>query len=158
MDLVILVGLQGAGKSTFARARFAGTHTYVSKDQLRNNPRPGRRQKQLVEAALAAGQSVVIDNTNPTVQDRAELIELGRRYGARIIGYCFESRVQECLERNRQRSGKARVPDVAIFATRKRLKWPTLVEGFDELWYVRPADNLEFTVTDWHDGPMESES
>src|SRR5262245_59429337 len=32
LDLVVFVGLQGAGKSTFYRAQFAGTHELVSKD------------------------------------------------------------------------------------------------------------------------------
>ena len=40
MDLVILMGLQGAGKSSFYRAHFAATHTLVSKDRFPNNRRP----------------------------------------------------------------------------------------------------------------------
>ena len=38
--------------------------------------------------------------------------------------------------RNRQREGKGRVPDVAIFTTRKKLVPPTLDEGFDEVRVV----------------------
>ena len=38
--------------------------------------------------------------------------------------------------RNRGREGKARVPDVAIFTTRKRLVPPTIEEGFDEVVVV----------------------
>jgi predicted kinase len=104
MELVIFIGLQGAGKTPFYRARFAETHALVSKDRLRNNRRPGRRQRQLIEEALQAGQSVVVDNTNPTAQDRAELIELARRHRATVAGYYFESRLEDCLERNRQRA------------------------------------------------------
>src|SRR5690349_2811421 len=74
MELVILSGLQASGKSTFAAERFAATHVHVSKDRLRNNPKPERRQHQLVAEALAAGRSVVVDNTNPTAEDRAALI------------------------------------------------------------------------------------
>ena len=74
MELVIFVGLQGAGKSSFYRARFAASHVLVSKDRLRNNRRPSRRQGQLIEEALQTGRSVVVDNTNPTVQDRPRLV------------------------------------------------------------------------------------
>ncbi len=35
--------------------------------------------------------------------------------------------------RNRQRQGKERVPDVAIFTTQKKLVPPALEEGFDEV-------------------------
>ena len=78
VELVILLGLQASGKSTFFRERFAATHEHVSKDLFRNNRNRNRRQRELVEAALGAGCSVVVDNTNPTVQERRLLIELGR--------------------------------------------------------------------------------
>lgn len=146
MELVILSGLQASGKSTFARALFAATHTYVSKDLLRNNKRPERRQSRLVEEALAAGRSVVVDNTNPTLADRAALIALGREYGAVITGYAFESSAAASLERNGRREGRARVPPVAIYATRKRLVPLTYAEGFDRLYRVRISGEGTFTV------------
>jgi predicted kinase len=40
MEVIILIGLQGAGKSTFHQRRFAATHAYVSRDRLRKNRRP----------------------------------------------------------------------------------------------------------------------
>ena len=149
MELILFTGLQAAGKSTFYRERFAGTHTLVSKDMLRNNPRPEGRQEQLIAEALAAGRSVVVDNTNPTPEVRAPLIALGRRYGATIVGYSFVSTAGESLARNRQRQGKARVPDVAIFATRKRLVPPSYAEGFDQLYAVRIAEGGRFAVAPW---------
>jgi predicted kinase len=123
-ELVILVGLQASGKSTFFRERFAATHKHVSKDLFRNNRNRNRRQRELVEAALLAGCPVVVDNTNPTVEERRALIELGRQFGARIVGYAFESGMRERLTRNARRERKARVPDVAIYATAKRLVPP----------------------------------
>ncbi len=131
--LVILIGLPAAGKSTYFRAHFAATHVHVSKDLL---PR-GARQEPLIEAALAAGKSVVVDNTNPSAAIRAPLIALGRRHGARIVAYFFEAEVKTLLARNRQRQGKARVPDVALFVTRKKLAPPSYDEGFDEIHVIK---------------------
>jgi predicted kinase len=148
-ELIVFIGLQGAGKSSFYYARFAGTHELVSKDRFPNNRNPARRQRQLIEEHLGAGRSVVVDNTNPTVEDRAELIALVRSCGATIIGYSFESRLADCLERNRQRAGKARVPDIALYATRKRLCWPSLAEGFDQLFYVRLLGEGRFEILEW---------
>ena len=145
-ELVIFIGLQASGKSTFFRDRFAATHTHVSKDLFRNNKNRNRRQGQLIEAALQEGKSVVVDNTNPTAEERRPLIELGRRYGAKIVGYYFESEVRQCLERNRQRTGKARVPDVALYATAKKLVRPSYLDGFDELFYVRITGDSTFDV------------
>jgi predicted kinase len=144
-ELIVFVGLQASGKSTFFRERFAATHEHVSKDLFRNNRNRNRRQGDLVEAALRSGRPVVVDNTNPGVEDRRPLVELGRRFGAKIVGYHFESGVRECLARNARREGKARVPDVAIFATAKRLVPPSREEGFDELYRVRP-DGRVFEV------------
>jgi len=151
MDLIILIGLQGSGKTTFYRTHLAATHEHVSKDSLRNNKNPSRRQAQLIEDALRARRSVVVDNTNPTVEQRAALINLGREYGAQIIGYYFALQAQRSLERNRQREGKARVPDVAIYATLKKLARPSYAEGFDQLFYTRAADNGRFEVHEWID-------
>src|SRR3954452_17195046 len=104
-ELVVFIGLQGSGKSSFYHAHFAGSHDWVSKDRFPNNRNPARRQRQLVAEALGAGRPVVVDNTNPTRQDRAELIARARSLGARVVGYYFESRLADCLERNRQREG-----------------------------------------------------
>jgi predicted kinase len=151
-ELVILIGLQGAGKSTFCRTRFQGTHDWVSKDRFRNNRRPARRQRQLIEEALQAGRSVVVDNTNPTTAERAELIALGRAFGARVVSYYFASRLEDCLERNRTRAGKERVPDVAVYATAKRLQVPSVDDGFDHLYWVRLRDGGQFDVQQWQEG------
>ena len=136
MECVILIGLPGSGKSTFYRERLAATHELVSKDAMRHNRQPQRRQEQLIEAALAAGRSVVIDNTNPRLADRAPLIAAARRHGAQVTGYFFATEAADALRRNRGREGRERVPAVAIFATRKRLEMPTLDEGFDRLYVV----------------------
>jgi len=96
-----------------------------------NARRRDDRQLRDVEAALAAGKSVVVDNTNATPEVRKPLIELGRRHGARIVALYFEVDVRTAIMRNRQREGKERVPDVAIFATKKKLVPPSIGEGFD---------------------------
>lgn len=154
MELVILIGLQASGKSTFARSRFGATYQYVSKDLLGNNSNPARRQRQLIEAALQQNLSVLVDNTNPTIEVRKELINLGRLYAANITGYFFEVQLKQCLERNRAREGKARVPDVAIFATLKRLTRPSYAEGFTKLFVVRNSGGQNFEVLDWEEeGP-----
>jgi len=149
MELIIMIGLQASGKSAFARSRFGATYQYVSKDLLRNNNNPARRQRHLIKAALQQNLSVVVDNTNPTIEDRKELINLGRLYGAETIGYFFAVQAKQCLERNRAREGKARVPDVAIFATLKKLTRPSYTEGFTKLFYVRNSGDQNFEVFDW---------
>jgi predicted kinase len=103
----------------------------------------------LIEQALAAGRSVVVDNTNATPELRAPLIALGQQHGATVTGYYFAAEVAGCLARNRAREGRARVPDVAIYATRKILAPPTPAEGFDALYAVRLEADGGFVVAAW---------
>lgn len=157
LEMVILIGLQASGKSTFYQTHFAQTHAQVSKDLLRSNGNPARRQRQLIEESLQAGRSVVVDNTNATRQERQELIHLGHSYRARVTGYYFEPRLKQSLAYNRMRQGNARVPDIAIFTTLKRLARPALDEGFDQLFSVRPLDHQAFEVRAWSEEAVSDE-
>lgn len=145
-ELAILVGLPGAGKSSFYRDRLQDTHVLVSKDLMPNVRDRGARQAALVEKALSAGASVAVDNTNPRRADRAPLIAAARAHGARVVAYVLATTVRECLARNHTREGKARVPPVAIHAAAKRMESPSLSEGLDAIHYVR-ADAGTFEVT-----------
>jgi predicted kinase len=133
LEVVILVGLPGAGKSTFARGRFP-SHDYISKDAYPPSARNKQaRQDAALRAALAMGRSALVDNTNVTTADRAAIIAIAREFGARVVGYYLDLPVREAVARNDTRQGRAKVPKVAIFTAAKRLVPPSLAEGFDEL-------------------------
>jgi len=149
VECVILIGLQAAGKTTFYRQRFAETHAHVSMDRFPNARRKAARLLAELTRALDAGHSVVVDNTNPTVDVRAPLIRLARARGAEVAGYYLEATTREAVARNRRREGKARVPDVGIFATAKRLQPPLRAEGFHRLYRTRMRADGSFAVEDW---------
>ncbi|HVG24295.1 MAG TPA: ATP-binding protein [Thermoanaerobaculia bacterium] len=138
LELIIFVGLQAAGKSTYYYTHFAATHVHVSKDLMKNARNRDATQQRMIDEALAAGRSVVVDNTNPTADVRAPLVVQGRRHGARIVAYYFEGVVKDAVTRNRKREGIARVPDAAIFVTAKKLDPPTIAEGFDDVRVIAP--------------------
>jgi predicted kinase len=156
MDAVIFIGLQAAGKSSFYRDwtpstgkanSFFNTHIRINLDMLKTR----HREKILFEACLTAKQSFVIDNTNPDRQDREKYIIPAKEKGFRIIGYYFQSLVEDCLTRNNARSLSKPIPDVALYATKKKLEIPGFHEGFDELYYVKIGENKTFIVEEWQD-------
>ncbi|HEV7706964.1 MAG TPA: AAA family ATPase [Asanoa sp.] len=136
MELVILVGLQASGKSTYCRQTLAASHTVVSKDDLGNARHRQRRQMRLVNDSLAAGHSVVVDNTNPSSAEWQPLIEAGRAHGATVVGCWFPPDREAAAARNRARDERTRVPDVGFYATLGRLRRPRLADGFDRLFVV----------------------
>ena len=141
--MVILMGLQGSGKSTFYRTHLSEL-VHVNLDTQKNRA----AEWALVSDCLASGRSLVIDNTNPTLADRARYILPAKEAGFRVVGYFLESKFDDCMARNALRAGKACVPKVAIAATKKRLVYPSPTEGFDLLYYVK-NDGTDMTVLPW---------
>ena len=136
LELIILIGIPGSGKTTWYHRNAAATHVHVSKDLMKNPRDKDAQQARMIDEALSSGKSVVVDNTNPSAFVRAPLIAQARRHGARVIGYFFDTPPKVAFARNRLREGKARVPDVAVFSTAKKLVRPELSEGFDELHVI----------------------
>lgn len=147
MEVIILIGLQGAGKTTFLQKHFAETHAHVSRDHFRNNRNPSRRQRELILEALRAGRSVVVDNTNAGKADRAAICQAARAHKAQVRAYFFVPDVKGCIERNHRREGVAKVPVVAIHATKKRLEAPTYEEDLDLITEVHLDEERQVTVT-----------
>jgi predicted kinase len=139
MEAVVFIGIPGSGKSTFYAQRFLNTHIRINRDMLRTET----RERILIDACLRAKQPFVIDNTNVTREKRAAYIALAEQTKCRVIGYFFDCPVDEALKRNEQRTGKAKVPKVAIYAMAKKLEPPTRDEGFDELFRVKNDFTIE---------------
>lgn len=145
MEAVILIGLQGSGKSTFYCERYFATHVRINLDMLKTR----RREQILLQACLEAGQPFVVDNTNPTRDVRRNYIAAARAAGFRVVGCYFQSKLKDCLERNRRRAGKAAIPTPGVIATSRRLELPRPDEGFDELFYVKLGRTGGFIVEKW---------
>jgi len=147
VEAVVFVGLQGAGKSTFYKERFFGTHVRVNLDMLKTR----HREKRVVQACIDTGQPFVVDNTNPTRAERAVYVRAAKDAGFRVSGYYLQSRVEDCKRRNGLRPLDQQVPLKGILGTAGRMELPTRDEGFDALYYVRIDDTGAFVVEEWSD-------
>jgi len=137
-ELVVMTGLQGSGKSTWVAGQLPGTHAVVSKDHWPRARRREARQQRVIAELLASGRSVVVDNTNPSVAERAPLIAAAREGGVSVRCVWLDTPPELCLERNEPRQGPARVPLVGLYATSGRFVRPSVAEGFDRIDVVRP--------------------
>lgn len=70
--------------------------------------------------------------------------------GFRVIGYYFQSKALDALQRNRRRPAHQVVPDLAIWGA-ERLQAPRYAEGFDQIYYVTILPPDQFTVQEWQD-------
>ena len=131
------MGLQGAGKTTWVARHLAGSHAVVSKDHWPRARRREARQQRVVAELLAAGRSVVVDNTNPSPEERAPLVAAARAAGVPVRAVWLDTPSAVAEQRNAARADPERVPLVGLLATRRRFRPPTVEEGFDRVDVVR---------------------
>ena len=144
--MIIFIGAQAAGKSSYYKFRYSDSHIRVNLDMLRTR----NREQILITACLKARQPFVIDNTNASKLERKRYFRLALEHECLVSGFYFQSKSQECLTRNRlrDRSPLREVPDLAIRNTISRLELPSFEEGFNQLHFVRMID-WQFFVEEW---------
>ena len=143
-QMILLIGIPGSGKSTFAATNFPTRYVKISRDVLRTRAREAR----VLAEALDQLRDIIIDNTNVKRIERERFILPAKAAGYRVTGFYFRSVIKDCLGRNAQRSGSARIPVAGVIARAKDLEIPSLEEGFDELFYVVITD-AGFSVKTW---------
>lgn len=145
MEMILFIGVQATGKSTFYTQRFFATHVRLSLDMLNTR----NKQQQFMNTCFATQQAFVLDNTNPTKAERAVYIAQAKQYKYSVVGYYFQSKIEDAIQRNNTRTGKARIPGIGIRGTFSKLELPDYDEGFDTIFYVTMENNT-FAVQEWN--------
>jgi predicted kinase len=147
MKVILLVGLPGSGKSTWARAQ---GYQVLSSDEMRlklsgdetNQTIHGKvfgAMRYLLRLRLQLGQEVtVIDATNLRRRDRKPFLKIAQQYGAEAEAVWFDVPVEVAEARNRKRARV--VPEGVIAMLAQRLQAPTEAEGFARIVRVGEGD------------------
>jgi protein phosphatase len=113
LSLVVLVGVSGSGKSTFARERFKPTEV-ISSDFCRGLVADDENDQSATPDAfdvlhyiagkrLAAGRLTVIDATNVQPEARAPLVALAREHDVLPVAIVLNPPESVCVSRNAAR-------------------------------------------------------
>jgi predicted kinase len=145
MELVIFIGIQASGKTTFYKDYFINTHLRISLDVLRTR----YREKTIYECCLMTKTRIVIDNTNPQKNDRERYITSAKVSGYEISGYYFAIDRQIAIERNAKRTCRDLVPIAGLISTSRKMELPSYDEGFDKLYYISSDGADNFRIEDW---------
>ena len=115
-SLVVLIGISGSGKSTFARHHFKQTEVLASdffrglvSDDENDQAATGDAFDVLHFVAakrLASGRLTVVDATNLKAEDRKPLLALAREYHCLPVAIVLNLPTKVCQERNRNRSDR----------------------------------------------------
>ena len=141
-ELIVLCGLPGSGKSTYAKKKWSNSHVIICADEFRK-VYTGKdfdlsaehmihlMVSTTVEVLLKRSMPVVIDMTSLTTKSRLKWIDLARKCGAPVRCVWMDVATSVCLERNARRERK--VPAHVIDGMASRFKPPSGPnnEGFD---------------------------
>ena len=158
MGLVVLVGVSGSGKSTFARTRFRPTEV-VSSDFCRGLIADDENDQSatpdafdvlhyIVGTRLRRGLLTVVDATNVQPDARAALVRLAREHDVLADAIVLDVPESLALMRNRQRPDRDFGPHVVARQARDlRRSLPRLKrEGFRRVHVLRGAEAIESAV------------
>jgi len=150
--LYLLIGVQGAGKSTWAAANAARLEAeVVASDAIRNeleaagHPAAGHSEQvfavlaERVAAGLTSGRNVIADATHVRRAWRSATLAAARAQAARLLAVWFDVPLAVSLARNAQRPGGPwgdRIVDEAVIRRLWRELEPPGLDEFDEILKV----------------------
>jgi predicted kinase len=124
-NLVVLVGIPGAGKTTLTKALFS-SHEQVAMDKLPNRSR--NAVDKLMMKLCATGKDIVVDAANIDRITRMRFIRFAKDYGYEAHAIFVDTSLDAALARNESRDRK--VPEGAVRSYCEKLEVPTESEGF----------------------------
>lgn len=157
-SLVLMMGVPGSGKTTYAKKFIGDNDIYVSRDEIRfelvteDEPYFSKEDEVLKtfiskvdEGITKAKRYVVADATHLNAGSRAKLLKNLHNKPDNVYVLYVAVPLEVALERNAQRSGRALVPETSIRNMFQSLSFPKKEEGIDVV--LQLDENYKYTET-----------
>ena len=157
-SLVLMMGVPGSGKTTYAKKFIGDNDIYVSRDEIRfelvaeDEPYFSKEDEVLKtfiskvdEGITKAKRYVVADATHLNAGSRAKLLKNLHNKPDNVYVLYVAVPLEVALERNAQRSGRVLVPETSIRNMFQSLSFPKKEEGIDVV--LQLDENYKYTET-----------
>ena len=149
--LIIMVGLPGSGKTTFASTygELLNAKVHSSDDvrqrlygdsSIQGDPKKVFKllQKETLDT-LNSGVSAIYDATNLTRWERKEILSI-RPPKTKALAVVMDTPFKLCLERNNTRERV--VPEEVMIRLQRKLEIPKITEGFVDVLFIDPEGKM----------------
>lgn len=152
--LYMLIGVPGSGKSTWVSDQdWAGNCAYISTDRYVEEfaKNMGKTYSEVfkevmpecvnlmagdVVHAREAGQDIIWDQTSTTIESRKRKFNMLPDYYAIAIVVTIPEPAELVMRLDRRYDSGKIIPDNVVQDMINNFEYPTLEEGFKEIWYV----------------------
>jgi len=156
IDIVLVCGLPGSGKSHFARTYFLQSgRKRINRKELRRlifeMSNFGRKwsekdfessdeflvkhvEREIVEHLLQNHHKLLIDNTSISRESRKGYVSIAHRMGRSIGAIFLDTPVRRCIERNRAREDS--LPEMVISQLMAEKELPEASEGYRDVLVI----------------------
>jgi predicted kinase len=151
--LILMMGVAGAGKSTWIRENTCKADAIVSRDKIRfeeldekggdyfaHEDEVFRRFIAQIIGGLVAGETVYADATHLNRKARTKVLSKVRKYASEIEVVWIKVPLETAIKQNELRSGRAKVPVEAIKNMYRSIERPDDTEGINKLTIVEGGE------------------
>lgn len=158
-SLILMMGVAGSGKTTYAKKMMKDCDIYISRDEIRfrlvkeDEPYFSKEDEVLQtfirtidNALLIAQRYVIADATHLNMGSRAKILKNLHNKPDNIYVIYVAVSLQTALERNAQREGRALVPESSIKNMYKSITLPRKEEGINIVLWLNEDGTTKETI------------